>query len=128
MALVSIAEAAKLVGKSKRTIYNDLHKGKLSASQDCTDGKTIDTSELVRFYGEFVAQLHSAKHVQSSQLCTPSSANIAQQENQKMALLEAENAALKTLLEEREKRLADKDKMILLLEHKQTKPWWKIFS
>jgi flagellar motility protein MotE (MotC chaperone) len=124
MALVSIAEAAKLVGKSKRTIYNDLHKGKLSASQDCTDGKTIDTSELVRVYGALVAQLHSAKTVQSSQLCTT---DCTPEIGQKIAVLEAENAALKTLLDEREKRLADKDKMILLLEHKQARPWWKIW-
>jgi len=122
MALVSIAEAAKLVGKSKRTIYNDLHKGKLSASQDCTDSKTIDTSELARVYGAITAQLHSAMPAQTSQLCTPDNA-------QKIAALEAENAALKQLLEEREKRLADKDKMILLLEDKRApKPWWKVWG
>lgn len=126
MALVSIAEAAKLVGKSKRTIYNDLHKGKLSASQDCTDGKTIDTSELVRVYGAISAQLHSAKTVQSSQLCTP---DCTPEISQKLASLEAEISALKQLLEEREKRLTDKDKMILLLEDKRaSKPWWKIWG
>ena len=114
MALVSIAEAAKLVGKSRRTIYNDLHSGKLSASQDCTDFKAVETSELIRVYGAFVAQLHSSKPVQIAQDCTP-------QESLKIAILEAENSHLR-------ERLADKDKMILLLEDKRThRAWWKIF-
>lgn len=117
MALVSITEAAKLVGKSKRTIYNDLRKGKLSASQDCTDGKTVDTSELIRVYGELIAQLHSAKPVQSSLDCTQ---NFTHETALKIALLEAENAHLK-------ERLADKEKMILLLENKTEKKWWKIW-
>lgn len=124
MALVSIAEAAKLVGKSKRTIYNDLHKGKLSASQDCTDGKTVDTSELVRVYGALVAQLHSAKTVQSSQLCTT---DFSPEMKQKMAVLEAENHQLKERLAGKEKNLEDLRSTVRLLEHKQARPWWKIW-
>jgi len=120
MALVSISEAARLVGKSKRTIYSDLHKGKLSASQDCTDGKSIDTSELIRVYGKIIAQNSSAKPVQSTQLCTPSeTADLLQ----KIAILEAENRLLKD-------NLNDIRGAVKLLEHKAAdsdRPWWKIW-
>ena len=52
MALISLAEAAKLVGRSKRTLYRDVTKGCLSVSQDVTGVKMVDTSELIRVYGE----------------------------------------------------------------------------
>lgn len=44
MALVSISEAAQLVGKSRRTIQRDIAAGKLSK---CDNGKKLDTSELL---------------------------------------------------------------------------------
>ena len=48
MAIVSVSEAARLVGKSRRTIQRDIAAGKLSK---CDNGKKLDTSELIRVYG-----------------------------------------------------------------------------
>lgn len=51
MALVSISEAARLVGKSRRTLQRDIVAGKLSK---CDNGQKLDTSELLRVYGAFL--------------------------------------------------------------------------
>ena len=50
MAIVSVSEAARLVGKSRRTIQRDIVAGKLSK---CDNGKRLDSSELLRVYGAF---------------------------------------------------------------------------
>lgn len=51
MALVSKAEAARLAGVSRTTIYQYINEGKLSAT-----GKKIDTSELQRVFGSIGEQ------------------------------------------------------------------------
>jgi len=48
MALVTITEAARLVGKSKQTLYRHVSAGKVSRNS----GGLIDTTELMRVYGE----------------------------------------------------------------------------
>lgn len=117
MALVSIAKAAKLVGKSRQTLYSDIDKGRLSIGHGKTGNRQVDTSELIRVYGELMSSSDSQLTVQSGHNLTP---NETGQKDTKIALLEAEVTHLK-------ERLADKDKMIFLLEHKQSRPWWKIF-
>lgn len=52
MALVGISEALKLIEVSKSTLYRDLKSGKVSATKDETGKRVIDTSELIRVYGE----------------------------------------------------------------------------
>ena len=61
MATVSISEAARLVGVSRKTIQRHIDTGKLSAtmSQDNVSGRPtplrhVETSELLRVYGKFV--------------------------------------------------------------------------
>lgn len=51
MALVTITEAAKLVRRSRRTLYRDIDKGRLSKSVTHDGATVIDTSELLRVYG-----------------------------------------------------------------------------
>ncbi|WII93641.1 hypothetical protein QEO94_02025 [Kingella negevensis] len=51
MAIVSISEAARLVGRSRRIIQRDIAAGKLSK---CDNGKKLDTSELLRVYGSLL--------------------------------------------------------------------------
>jgi len=46
--MITITEAAKLAGKSTQTLYRHIKAGKLSRSSD----GTIDTTELLRVYGE----------------------------------------------------------------------------
>lgn len=54
MPLVSISEAARLVGKSRSTLYKVyIDTGKLSVLQDSATGKpVVDTSELLRVFGQ----------------------------------------------------------------------------
>jgi len=49
MAEISITEAMKLTGKSRPTLYRHIKTGKLSK----TPNGCIDTTELLRVYGEF---------------------------------------------------------------------------
>lgn len=60
MATVSISEAARLVGVSRKTIQRHIDTGKLSAtvSQEDVAGRLttlrqVETSELLRVYGKF---------------------------------------------------------------------------
>ena len=119
MALVSIAEAAKLVGKDRKTLYRDATKGRLTMSQDATGVRQVDIAELIRVYGELRDTRHSPATVALPQNETQ---NATDATASKLALLEAENAHLR-------ERLADKEKMILFLENIRTpKPWWKVWS
>ena len=52
MALVTITEASKLTGKARKTLYAHLKQGKLSSRLQNDGTKQIDTSELIRVYGE----------------------------------------------------------------------------
>jgi hypothetical protein len=51
MAFVTITEAAKLVRRSRRTLYRDIDKGRLSKTVTHDGATVIDTSELLRVYG-----------------------------------------------------------------------------
>ncbi|MDB5841164.1 MAG: hypothetical protein JWQ23_3116 [Herminiimonas sp.] len=51
MAFVTITEAAKLVRRSRRTLYRDIDSGRLSKTLNRDGTATIDTSELLRVYG-----------------------------------------------------------------------------
>lgn len=52
MALVSIREGAKLVGKSYRTLYRHIEQGRVTAKNNNNGVLEVDTSELIRVYGE----------------------------------------------------------------------------
>lgn len=121
MALVSISEAARLVGKSRRTLQRDIVAGKLSK---CDNGQKLDTSELLRVYGAFLPATNVA--VESATM----SQDVADM-RVRLAALEAENAALKD-------HLGSLKQAMLLLENKASaeetksiKPrrrWWQIFG
>ena len=52
MSKLNISQAAKQWGKSRQTIYNYLEQGKLSGDVDNEGSTHIDTSELLRVFGE----------------------------------------------------------------------------
>ncbi|HEY0844061.1 MAG TPA: hypothetical protein VGE12_01755 [Noviherbaspirillum sp.] len=118
MALVSITEAAKLVRRNRSTLYRDIEKGRLSKTVT-PDGETqIETSELLRTYG----QLHSDDDEEAR----------ASREKMRIALLEERNRSLERALaleaelrkvkdqvtNELRARLADKETVIKALESK----------
>ena len=63
MALVSITEAARLVRKSRSTLYKTyIETGKLSVGQDSATGSpVVDTSELIRVFGA-IYTTHATGH------------------------------------------------------------------
>jgi len=52
MAQLGISAAARAVGKDRGTIHRYIKSGKLSASKDATGNPVIETSELLRVFGE----------------------------------------------------------------------------
>ncbi len=52
MAQVSISEAARLAGVSRSTLNRHLQNGAISKHRDASGRPYIETSELLRFYGE----------------------------------------------------------------------------
>lgn len=51
MAIVTLAEAAKLAGVSRQTIYRKAGNGELSTTRKPDGTKAVDTSELERVFG-----------------------------------------------------------------------------
>jgi hypothetical protein len=122
MTIISISEAAKLTKKSRRTLQRHIGAGKLSKTMTVTGEEGIDTSELIRAYGEFKSD--PVTHIDAAS----NNASMSQAD----ILYDAEKEALKneiekltSLLTEKEERLKDKQAHIdslnhalLLLEHK----------
>lgn len=52
MAKVNLSKAAVLVGKNRTTIWRHVKVGKVSVERDRDGNPLIDTSELIRVYGE----------------------------------------------------------------------------
>ena len=128
MAIVSVSEAARLVGKSRRTIQRDIAAGKLSK---CDNGKKLDTSELIRVYGSLLNAPNDAdKNAHMTQDVAPNIPPDVAEMRIRLATLEAENAALKD-------HLGSLKQAMLLLEHKeqrtstkttQQRKWWQFFK
>lgn len=128
MAIVSVSEAARLVGKSRRTIQRDIAAGKLSK---CDNGKKLDTSELIRVYGSLLNAPNDAdKNAYMTQDVAPNIPPNVAEMRIRLAALEAENAALKD-------HLGSLKQAMLLLEHKeqqtstkttQQRKWWQFFK
>ncbi|MCS6325449.1 helix-turn-helix domain-containing protein, partial [Klebsiella pneumoniae] len=51
MAVHTVTEAAKLAGVTRRTIYRYIKQGKLSTVVTGSDSAQIETSELLRVFG-----------------------------------------------------------------------------
>lgn len=125
--LVSVAEAARLVGRDRKTLYRDyLARGRLTATTDATGRKVVSISELIRVFGELSMQKATAETVAETvatpQTETPSA---TAQMQAKLAALEAENTALKAWLADKDKHIDDLRATVRLLEHKPAaRKWW----
>lgn len=58
MAWHTIQEAQKLTGKSRRTLYRDMAAGRISWAPEGDSGRRLETSELIRVYGELKPLAH----------------------------------------------------------------------
>ena len=129
MPKVSIAEAAKLTGRTRRTIDRHLKDGNLSCETDVNGVRKIDVSELVRYYGELKGRVADEKVFVS-----------AGESETEIERLRRELAVEKSKTEQLQERLNDKDKHIesiekamLFLESSMRRtetfrrPWWKFW-
>lgn len=48
---LNMTQAAKAAGVTRRTLYNHINQGKVTASRDNKNNPVIDVSELIRAYG-----------------------------------------------------------------------------
>lgn len=48
---LNLTQAAKAAGVTRRTLYNHINQGKVTASRDEKNNPVIDVSELIRAYG-----------------------------------------------------------------------------
>lgn len=131
MALVSISEAARLVGKSRRTLQRGIVAGKLSK---CDNGQKLDNSELLRVYGAFLPVTNVAvESATMSQDVAGKSETMSQDVADmrvRLAALEAENAALKDHLGSLKQAMLLLENKASTEETKSSKPrrkWWQIF-
>ena len=103
MAWHTILEAQKLTGKSRRTLYRDMSKGRLSWASEGDNARSLETSELMRAYGALLPMTQP-----DSEKTAHSDTSIGTQ-NTDLILAE-----LKGLREE----VAELRKAMQLLEHK----------
>lgn len=59
MALLPVSKAAELVGLSRKTMYAYVKSGKVSVSKNNKGSLLIDTSELIRVFGDLTLEQDS---------------------------------------------------------------------
>lgn len=126
MTTVSISEAARLVGKNRRTLQRDITAGKLSK---CDNGKGVDISELLRVYGAFDSATDDTDaHAAMPQDTAPVISQDVADMRSRMAALEAENAALKDHLSSLKQAMLLLEDKITTPQPKTAKKWWQFFK
>lgn len=118
MALVNITQAAKLAGITRQYLHSHYVKlGKITVTKD-KDGKPqIDTTEILRVFGK----LEGVNTVSDNSLH-----NITHEIPHKNNGLEIELRMMRELLDEKDKRIEDLQKAMLMLADKTPKKrWWQ---
>jgi hypothetical protein len=118
---LSLTQAAKIAGKSKSTINRAIKSGKLSATRHDDGSYSIDGSELARVFP--IGTPSGSERVSAAPPTEPT----------RTAMLEAENAALRTALDREREALdearADRDAWrqqatALLASPPKRRGWW----
>lgn len=111
MSKVNITEAARLVKKTRKTLYNYIHAGKLSKTPD----GMIDIAELIRVFGEL-----------SPDVLPEDMVYVSKEEQQRYKEMETQIVALKiklsaaeNLCNEKEKHIESLQTAMKLLENRQ---------
>lgn len=118
MAIVSISEAARLTGKGRSTIQRKLKNGELSKVTQGDGSPGVDTSELIRVFGE-MTQVRDSDALQFG--ASPDAAVL----QARIAALESENSHLRERVADKDAHLEDMRQSLRLLEHKR--PGWKFW-
>lgn len=116
MPIVSISEAARLTGKSRQTLHRHIITGKLSKCNTDTNAIGVDTSELLRVYGNIknynvIDVINKQKLHQITGNATYTVTDQTQSKN-RIAQLENELSVLKVKVDEQEKRIESKQETI----------------
>lgn len=129
MAVVSLSEAARLTGKSRKTIQRYVAGGKLSLSQAVHGEKAIEISELVRVFGELSHPVPETTSVTESQTVPPPVSSDVAALEVRIRQLETEAKAKDALLDAKDRHLASLEQALRLLEGpKRDKRWWQFWS
>ena len=111
----SINEAARLVSRDRKTLYRAIKEGRLSATVDATGQKQVDTSELVRVFGEIRTdgdKRRSHAPVNTPQRETPDT-------TARLVMLEQELRHARELLESKDAQIQVLHKALLMLEDRR---------
>ncbi|GFO76497.1 hypothetical protein BPLS_P4311 [Bathymodiolus platifrons methanotrophic gill symbiont] len=107
MALVTMTEASRLIGKSKQTLYRHVSSGRVSRNSD----GFLDTAELIRVYGDLKQNTTSK--------VTKTSVPVVQVERSHIEWLEKQVDGLRDDIKQvRDDSLAREIRLMALLEHK----------
>lgn len=118
MTTLSINKAAQLFKRSRNTIKTMLKDGRLSYAPD---GSSIDFSELLRVFGAVPDQA-TEQPDRTSKTIEIDHARPAENNSQK----DLEIRMMRELLEEKDKRIEDLQKAMLMLADKTPKKrWWQ---
>ena len=117
--IISINEAAKLVGRSPKTLYAAIKSGKLSSVTGLDGKKSVSVSEIIRVY-EVTPQDSNETAIESVKLPDLEVLEL----RHKLDLLAQENEHLKQRLEDKEKNLEDLRDATKLLGNDKPKQTW----
>jgi hypothetical protein len=117
--IISINEAAKLVGRSPKTLYAAIKTGKLSAVTGLDGKKSVSVSEIIRVY-EVTPQDSNETDIENVKLPDLEVLEL----RHKLELLAQENVHLKQRLEDKEKNLEDLRDATKLLGNDKPKQTW----
>ncbi|EON3368008.1 TPA: entry exclusion protein 1 [Yersinia enterocolitica] len=120
MAWHSVNQAQKLVQKSRRTLYRDMASGRLSWRSNVNGTREIETTELIRVYGELSLPDTHHSHMVSHDNGTGLNSELLAE----VRALRAEVAELKQSLLRIEFTPISKQEQHL---NPNKKRWWNIF-
>ena len=112
MAQLSVAEAARLVARDRKTLYRMVKEGRLSATVNNDGQRQIETSELVRVFGV----LENPDDRRDGRETDAVPQRETRPETDRIALLEAELRHARELLEVKDGQIQDLRQSIRLLD------------
>ncbi len=104
MANLTAAQALKVLDISKATLYRDINSGKVSVDIDEKGRKVIDTSELIRAYGELKSPETNETVSRNSSMKPRETDETVSFLKQEIEFLKRENKQLEEDREERRER------------------------
>lgn len=114
MALITLAEAAELVGVSKPTLYRKAASGLVSVTRDDAGRRMVDTAELERVFGP----MRISPEKESYSVRMPENGVIQAQLDAANQVIKAQEARIADLQADKERLWSQVESQRLLLEHK----------